>query len=116
MFALVLPVWNLRCPGVLAFFKVDFMAPVTPLLQCEPKPIMLTKMTARIFMDQGTLELFVLALSSTEPDTGVSSLRASFTEMTPEGVFVSSVMALVTSVWVVVDFGGSRSRSSNTQT
>lgn len=38
------------------FFNVLFMAPVTPELQCEPKPTAVTKSTERSFIVQGTWE------------------------------------------------------------
>ena len=54
---------------MLTFFRVLFIAPKTPLLQCEPKPIRATIKTAVILIRRGTwtagpASLLVLPLSS----------------------------------------------------
>lgn len=43
-------------PGAVAyaFLRVLFIAPVTPLLQCDPNPIAVTKRTAKSFIFTGT--------------------------------------------------------------
>ena len=68
------------------FFRVLFKAPVTPLLQCPPKPIILTTITDRILMFNGTGFLPSSTLSSyglttaeisVEPCSGCFSLDGS---------------------------------------
>lgn len=75
---------------MLTFFKVLFMAPVTPLLQCEPKPMAVIRQTATNFMVHGTSE--VKLLSTSWPSwVGASSLWASLVVTTaPWGGLVSS--------------------------
>lgn len=67
------------------------MAPVTPLLQCEPNPMELTRTTARTFMVHGTLEL-LLSTTSCSFWAERSSLPASveMAVVTPWGVLGSS--------------------------
>lgn len=96
---------------ILTFFKVVFMAPVTPLAQCEPNPIEVTKITARTFIDQGTLELFVLA-PSLSCTGGVMSLWASVVMMSPEGVLDSSYMATAAKAHVTLIYGEDGWRAS----
>lgn len=69
------------------------MAPVTPLDQCEPKPMELTKTTARTFIVQGTWELR-LSTGGWSCWAGVERLSSESVEVvavtTPWAVFVSS--------------------------
>lgn len=83
-------------PMALAFFNVDFMAPVTPLLQCEPKPMELTRRTARTFMVQGTLELWVSAAGCPCWADGLSSSAKAVDVTTPWVCFVSSTVMMGT--------------------
>lgn len=80
----------------LAFFNVDFMAPVTPLLQCEPNPIELTRRTARTFMVQGTLEVWVSATGCPCRADWLSSSAGAVDVMTPWVCFVSSAVMMGT--------------------
>lgn len=72
------------------FLSVLFMAPVTPVLQWDPKPIMLTRQTAVIFTLNGILELRVSTLWSWAE---VPSLLTSTGAMASWVVFFSSISA-----------------------
>jgi hypothetical protein len=74
----------------LTFFKVLFMAPVTPLLQCPPNPIKLTMKTESIFMLKGTATL--PSRSDVLLDVSLSTSCSSARELSATLTFESSII------------------------